>query len=165
MPSPFNPGILLWSTNGQGRYNMAGYLAEAVPTPAQFAAASGQIGPFDVSTYREIFLEVLLASFTGGTSPTFQPEWDALDDDVGQGGVLATGGTGGGNVIPLWKPSAASAATNWLALLGAGQGAAPTIPLWVVATVPIGFGPFGQLKWTTAGAPTAVAVKAFVYAK
>ncbi len=131
---------------------MPAYPTENVPTPAQFASA-GQVGPFDVNTLRELYLEVILTSLTGGTAPTWQPEYDQLDDDTPA------------NPLPLWKLTAASAPTNWLALLGVNQGAAPSIAAWVVASVPSGFGAFGQLKWTVTGAPTAVAAKVFLYAK
>ncbi|HEX9412823.1 MAG TPA: hypothetical protein VF916_04915 [Ktedonobacterales bacterium] len=76
-----------------------------VPSPAQFAAA-GVVGPFDVNTLRELWLEGILTSLTGGTAPTWQPEWDTFDDDNPP------------NVLPLWKPAAASSPTNWLAALG-----------------------------------------------
>ena len=143
MPAPFVPR-LLWSTAGGGLQQ------GAVPPNLN---ANGKSPLLDVGAYRELWLEVILASFTGGTTPNFQPEWDALDDATTP------------NSIPLWKPAAATAATNWITSIGAGMGAAPAISGWTVTSIPFGFGPFGQLAWTITGAPTAVNWQAFLYGK
>lgn len=143
MPAPW-VNRLLWSTQGGGLQN-----AGALPN----LNANGNSGPLDVGAYRELWLEVILTSFTGGTTPSFAPEWDALDDAASP------------NVFPLWKPASVTAATKWLEALGVGIGAAPTIAGWTVGSVVFPFGSFGQLAWTITGAPTAVAWQAFLYAK
>ncbi len=69
-------------------------------------------------------------------------------------------------MLPLWTPAAATAATKWLERLGDGVTATgPAIAGWTVAGVSWDAGPFGQLKWTIAGAPTAAAWTAFIYGK
>lgn len=145
MPLPF-PNRVLWSTDGNGLQNP---VAKQNPS----LTVSGNSGPLDVAGYKELIVVAVLASFTGGTTPSFQPEWDLLTD-------FSTP-----DVIPLWKPTAATAATNWLALLGVNSAAAPTIAGWVVASYGDSFGGVGQVAWTVVGAPTAVTGHIYVYGK
>ncbi len=150
MPKPF-VNRLVWSTNGSG-LQQSGANSGAISAAALNASGASQV--IDVNGYSELFIEILLASFTGGTTPSIQFEWDHVDDDSPA------------NLIPLWKPAAATAATSYLTVLSAnGLGTAPTITGWTATNVPTSFGIAGQLKWTVAGAPTAVSWKAFIYGK
>lgn len=149
MPQPYT-NRLLWSTEGGGLFNPGG----AALSPAQ-KLAGGALSPLlDVTGYRVLWLEILLASFTGGTTPSFQPEWDAVDD-----AAVA-------NVIPLIKPSALTAAGNLLWKLGAALAATPPVVAgWTSTNYQDDFGCFGQIKATIAGAPTAIAYQMFLYGK
>lgn len=156
MPQPFAVAdTLIWSS-------VAGVVGSQ---PNRGASApnfnvNGASPVFDVHAYKSLVLEILLGGFTGGTTPSFQPEWDMLDDDTGGAGP------GGANVIPLWQPAAATAATKWIEFLGASNGAAPTITGWVVGAVSVDAGPWGRIAWTVAGGPTSVnGVKMFLYGK
>lgn len=150
MPNPFVKR-LVWSTNGNG-LQQVGNNQGALAAAAMSASGASQV--IDVNGYRELFLEILLAGFTGGTTPSIQFEWDHVDDDSPA------------NLIPLWKPAAASAAINYLTVLSAdGLGTAPTVTGWTLTHVPTSFGIAGRLAWTVAGAPTAVNWKAFLYGK
>ena len=155
MPAPWpTPNKLIWAVLGANSFAGVGGGLPLPGAPGASTNASGSSPLLDVSGYRELWVEVLLASFTGGVAPSFQPEWDAQDDAAAP------------NTLPLWTPAAATAATNWLWAAGMGNnGAAPAIAGWTVASLNFPFGPFGRLKWTIAGAPTAVNWTAFVYGK
>lgn len=155
---PTNPfrNRLLWSTQGGG-------LLQPVPgaVPAASLNTSGDSGNLDVNGVDELLIHVILTSFTGGTAPSFAPEWDILDDKI-------VAGNWAPNVIPLWKPAAVTTATKWLTEVSAkGLGAAPTIAGWTVTLIPAGFGSLGKFAWTVGGtvAPTAVTWEAYVYGK
>lgn len=170
MPNPvYRRDLLLWSTQGGGVFNSPnpaingqGTIAPLYAPPASaLNAAAGSSELMDVSGFRELFLHIILTSFTGGVTPTFTPEWDILDDNLAGAPAVWTP-----NAIPLWKPAAASAATKWAVWASAmGLGAAPTITGYTAVTIPTGFGNLGKLAWTTAGAPTAVTWSAFIYGK
>ena len=125
----------------------------------------------DFSPYRAAHAVIVLASFTGGASPSFQPEIDFIDD------------AGTPNVIPLWKPSAVTSATSWWNVLGQGL-VLPETPLtaaannvamatgftsfaaitgWTLTSIPLPLLPNAQFQWTIANTPTAVAWTAFIY--
>lgn len=154
MAGNYGSRTLLWSSEGGGLCNTPNATASTA-LAAAVKAASGVSDLIDVQGARELLIEVILTSFTGGASPSFLPEWDFLDDAVSA------------NSAPLWKPGAAvTVATKWLTWLGGqGLGTAPTITGWTATVIPVGFGAQGQLKWTIAGAPTAVAWVAYVYGK
>lgn len=147
------------------------------------SASTGNIGTLlgatppvlDLSAFRSLLLVINLISFTGGTSPSFQPEFDLLDDAASP---LS---------IPVFKPTAATAASIWVVNIGANQpylqttaaastepatgytavAALPTVSSVQVnyVPVPIDFPPNGQFQWTVSGSPTAISWTAFLYGK
>lgn len=155
MPAPWSNQFLIWSQQAGQYGGAAGSLPlQSGVTPNGAAPNASGVSPIlDVSAYRELVAICVLASFTGGTTPSFLPEFDILDD------------ANPVDVIPLWKPAAVTAATKWLTVAAAAAGAAPTITGWTVTSIPIPFGAFGQFQWTIAGAPTAVNWWAFLYGK
>lgn len=158
----YRSDLLLWTTEGGGYYNNSNPAVGGLGNPpaASKFNANGQSEIMDLSSVKELLIFVNLVSFTGGTTPTFQPEWDIVDDHVA-GGVWSPTT----DVIPLWKPTAVSAATKFLTWFGTSQGAAPTIAGFTTLVVPVGFGNLGRFAWTITGAPTSVAWSAFIYGK
>lgn len=167
MPGPYR-SRLLWSS--QGSALPANPNVGLTPSPALTAtqlATNGNSPILDTSDLNELFIEILLLSFTGGTSPTIQYEWDHLDDDP-VGTVFtppAFDAANPGNAIPLIKPAALTAAGNLLFVLGPTLSTPSNPTGWTVSVWPVSCGVAGQLKWTVTGAPTAINWKAFVYGK
>jgi hypothetical protein len=167
--------------------NNQAYNAVAIPaltatqkktTGSTGSATTGNIGTLlgatppvlDLSAFHSILLVVNLISFTGGASPSFQPEFDVLDD------------TASPLSIALWKPTAVTSATAWYVYIDPQQmviqnNTAPTasvgagVTAWLGTTgityvpIPVGFPPNGQFQWTITGAPTAVNWTTFIYGK
>lgn len=179
-----NAGI---STQAPSPQNQA-YNAVAIPalTAAQktasgstASATTGNIGTLlgttppvlDLSPYRNIVLVVNLISFTGGASPSFQPEFDLLDDAATPLSIAA------------FKPTAVTTATAWFVNVGpqqmvmqsitsgpvfsVGTGVTPWIGLTgvTIVPVPVDFPPNALFKWTIANSPTATNWTAFIYGK
>ena len=163
---------IVWSSEG-----FTSQLNAATPVPALTAAQKRATGNqatnvganaiLDCSPYRNLLLMINLASFTGGTSPTIQFEFDYLDD------------TGTPVSLALWKPTALSAAGAALVAIGpglafaqaaaapstaaAGFGAITAPSPWTYYPIPLPVAPNGQFAWTVAGAPTAIAWTAWIY--
>lgn len=102
----------------------------------------------DVSPYRAVVAVVSLLTITG---TSFQPEIDILDD-------AATP-----NVIPVWKPTAATAATNYYTNIGLeATGTAPTITGWTTTLIPVSPGAQIKFAWTNV-ATTVCTWTAYLY--
>jgi hypothetical protein len=148
---------VIWSSEG---YTYNGVTVAALTanqkkaTGSHVANAGGTLGTvagsLDLSPYRAVSLFVVLTSFTGGTTPNFQPELDFIDD------------AGTPNVIAVFKPSAVTAATSWITNAGLGLSTA-TITGFTVTNVGTPVLPNGQIQWTITGAPTAVAWTGILY--
>lgn len=111
--------------------------AISLPTTLDFSAYGGGL-----------LLVVNLSAITG---TNIQFELDTIDD------------AGTPNVIPLWKPAAATAATSYLVMISPyATGTAPTISGWTVTNVPFSPGVQGKFAWT-ASSLTAVTWTAFIY--
>lgn len=123
-------------------------------TGSHVANAGGTLGTvagaLDLSPYRAITLFVVLTSLTGGTTPSFQPELDFIDD------------AGTPNVIAAFKPTAATAATSWITSAGQGLSTA-TITGFTITLIGTPVFPNGQVQWTISGGPTAVAWTGILY--
>lgn len=162
---------IVWSSEG---YTGTNYQT-AVPalTAAQKKASGSQVtnagtgAILNCSAYRGLLLMVNLASFTGGTSPSIQFEFDLLDDSSSPVSLA------------LWKPTALTAAGAALVGIGTGMGfaqaaSAPSTAAtgfgaiaapsgWTYYSIPLPVGPNGQFAWTVTGAPTAIAWTAWIY--
>lgn len=162
---------IVWSSEGYTGTNFATPVGAL--TAAQKKASGSQVtnagtgAVLDCSAYRSLLLMVNLASFTGGTSPTIQFEYDVLDD------------TATPVSLALWKPAALSAAGSLYVGIGAGMafaqassapstaatgfGAIAAPSSWTYYSIPLPVGPNGQFAWTVTGAPTAIAWTAWIY--
>lgn len=129
-------------------------LATGVSAASQGALPAGFTLPtqLDVSPYHNLVMMIAVTSFTGGTSPSIQFEFDSLDD------VSPTP-----NSVALIKPAALTAAGNLYLALGYNAGTAPSLSGWTASAVNFPFSPNGQIAWTVGGAPTAIAWTAFLY--
>lgn len=150
--APHGTRTIVWSSEG---YSFRGVTIPALTGAQKLATGKSGTTNFnallDLSAYKTLTMVTVLTSFTGGTTPTFQFELDALDD-----ASTAT-------VIPLYKSAAASVATSYYTALGAEQGLAPTITGFTVVSVPVSFTPNGQVQWMVTGSPTAIAWTSFLY--
>jgi hypothetical protein len=100
----------------------------------------------DVSPYRAIVAVVSLLTITG---TSFQPEIDILDDAA--------------SVIPVWKPTAATAGTNYYINIGfEATGTAPTVSGWTVTNIPVSPGAQIKFAWTNV-ATTVCTWTAYLY--
>jgi hypothetical protein len=134
---------IIWSSEG---YTWNGVSISALSVNAKKATGSSATqsttttlptgitvpATLDVSAYREVVAVVSLLSITG---TSFQPEIDILDDAA--------------SVIPIWKPTAATAATNYYVNIGlAASGTAATVSGWTCTNIAMSPGAQIKFAWT-----------------
>ncbi|MFL5623980.1 MAG: hypothetical protein ACJ788_00100 [Ktedonobacteraceae bacterium] len=149
---------IIWSSEG---FNDNGVTIPALTanqkkaTGSHIANAGGALGTvagsLDFSPYRALGVIAVLTSFTAGTTPSLQFEIDFIDD------------AGTPNVVPIWKPTAATTATSYITGIGQGLGTVPTVTGFTVLSLDFPVLPNGQFQWTVVGGPTAIVWSAVLY--